>query len=75
MTLPTGLAAPPADSVRDFAMDVRRDLALTPKQLQSKYLYDGLGSTLFEAISRLPWYRITRAEARLLSSFAPQVVS
>ena len=75
MTLPTGLAAPPADSVRDFAMDVRRDLALTPKQLQSKYLYDGLGSTLFEAICRLPWYRITRAEARLLSSFAPQVVS
>src|ERR1700674_3785768 len=75
MTLPTRLVAPPADSVRDFAMDVRRDLALTPKQIQSKYLYDGLGSTLFEAICRLPWYRITRAEARLLSNFAPQVVS
>lgn len=38
-----------------FASDVRRDLGLTPKQLQSKYLYDALGSTLFEAICRLPW--------------------
>src|SRR3954469_15439134 len=50
----------------DFAADVRRDLALAPKQLQSKYLYDPLGSALFEAICRLPWYRITRAETRLL---------
>lgn len=75
MSLPTSLAAPPAESVRDFALDVRRDLALIPKQIQSKYLYDALGSTLFEAICRLPWYRITRAEARLLSRFAPRVVS
>ena len=44
---------------REFAADVRRDLALDPKQLQSKYLYDALGSSLFEAICRLPWYRIT----------------
>ena len=48
--------------IADFAADVRRDLALAPKQLQSKYLYDALGSSLFEAICRLPWYRITRAE-------------
>jgi L-histidine N-alpha-methyltransferase len=75
MTLPTSLEAPPAETVRDFAADVRRDLALTPKQIQSKYLYDGLGSTLFEAITRLPWYRITRAEARLLARYAPQVAA
>jgi len=62
-------------SVRlQFAADVRRDFALTPKQIQSKYLYDALGSCLFEAISRLPWYRITRAEGRLLSRWAAQVV-
>ena len=58
-----------------FASDVRRDLALTPKQLQSKYLYDALGSSLFEAICRLPWYRITRAEQRLLEQHAPEVVA
>ena len=59
----------------DFAADVRRDLSLTPKQIQSKYLYDALGSCLFEAISRLPWYRITRAEGRLLSRWSGQVVA
>src|SRR5687767_3372057 len=58
----------------DFAAEVRRDLALTPKQLQSKYLYDALGSTLFEAICRLPWYRITRAERWLLERHAAAIV-
>jgi L-histidine Nalpha-methyltransferase len=71
----TTAAAPPAESVTDFARDVRRDLALTPKQLQSKYLYNGLGSCLFEAICRLPWYRITRAEGRLLARWADQMVA
>jgi dimethylhistidine N-methyltransferase len=59
----------------EFAADVRRDLALDPKQLQSKYLYDALGSSLFEAICRLPWYRITRSESRLLSRYAPDIVA
>src|SRR5262245_2301139 len=59
----------------DFAADVRRDLALAPKQIQSKYLYDALGSSLFEAICRLPWYRITRAEQRLLEARAPAIVA
>lgn len=58
-----------------FAADVRRDLALAPKQLQSKYLYDALGSSLFEAICRLPWYRVTRAESRLLRTYAADVVA
>lgn len=61
--------------VAEFAADVTRDLALTPKQLQSKYLYDALGSSLFEAICRLPWYRITRAERRLLEAHAPEIVA
>ena len=61
--------------VAEFAEDVARDLALSPKQLQSKYLYDALGSSLFEAICRLPWYRITRSETRLLSLHADEIVS
>jgi L-histidine N-alpha-methyltransferase len=68
-------AAPAAESVADYALDVRRDLALSPKQIQSKYLYNGLGSCLFEAICRLPWYRITRAEGRLLSRWAGEMVA
>jgi L-histidine N-alpha-methyltransferase len=59
----------------DFAADVQRDLALAPKQLQSKYLYDALGSSLFEAICRLPWYLITRAERALLHRHASEVVA
>jgi len=58
-----------------FAAEVRRDLSLTPKQLQSKYLYDALGSSLFEAICRLPWYRITRAEHQLLVAHAGDIVA
>jgi L-histidine N-alpha-methyltransferase len=75
MTLPHSLEAPPAEAVRDFADDVRRDLQLSPKQLQSRYLYDALGSTLFEAICLLPWYRITRAEGRLLSRWGGEMVA
>jgi dimethylhistidine N-methyltransferase len=64
-----------ASLTAEFATDVRRDLQLTPKQLQSKYLYDPLGSSLFEAICRLPWYRITRAEHRLLIAHADEIVA
>jgi dimethylhistidine N-methyltransferase len=60
--------------VAEFAADVARDLALAPRQLQSKYLYDALGSSLFEAICRLPWYRITRAETRLLAKHGASIV-
>ena len=59
----------------EFAADVARDLALVPKQLQSNYLYDALGSSLFEAICRLPWYRITRSETELLARHAAAVVA
>jgi L-histidine N-alpha-methyltransferase len=75
VTIPLTAAAPPAEAVRDFAEEVRRDLALFPKQLQSKYLYNALGSQLFEAICHLPWYRITRAEGRLLARWAGDMVS
>jgi L-histidine Nalpha-methyltransferase len=66
---------PTRSFIAEFAADVTRDLSQTPKQLQSKYLYDPLGSSLFEAICRLPWYRITRAETRLLAAYADAVVS
>jgi L-histidine N-alpha-methyltransferase len=75
MAIPASAQPPPlTEAIRSFAEDVRRDLALSPKQLQSKYLYNALGSALFEAICHLPWYRITRAEGRLLGRFAPRMV-
>ena len=60
-------------SVEQFAADVRYYLSLTPRQLPSRYLYDDLGSALFESICRLPWYTITRAELRLLTAHGDSV--
>jgi L-histidine Nalpha-methyltransferase len=48
-------------------------LQLSPRQLPSRFLYDTLGSALFDAICHLPWYRITRAELHLLRQHAPTV--
>ena len=36
------------------------------KELPSKYLYDDIGSALFEVITKLPEYGLTRAEERIL---------
>jgi dimethylhistidine N-methyltransferase len=58
-----------------FALDVRYYLSLDPRQLPSKYFYDELGSALFEAICRLPWYPITRAEMRLLSVHGREILT
>jgi dimethylhistidine N-methyltransferase len=46
-----------------------------PRQLPSRYLYDELGSALFEAICRLPWYRITRTEGAMLARHARAIFS
>ena len=55
------------DVVSSFAEDVMDGLAQSgQKQLLSKYLYDDLGSALFEAITKLPEYGLTRAEERIL---------
>src|SRR6476660_9006303 len=54
----------------DFARAVRFYLQQTPRQLPSRFLYDALGSALFDAICHLPWYRITRAELQLLQRHA-----
>ena len=60
----------PREAVATFAADVRYYLTQQPRQLPSHYLYDALGSALFDAICELPWYPITRAEMRLLHSHA-----
>ncbi|MES1256413.1 MAG: L-histidine N(alpha)-methyltransferase [Acidobacteriota bacterium] len=55
------------DAAKDFAGDVEYYLTQQPRQLPSRYLYDALGSVLFDAICELPWYGITRAELHLLA--------
>lgn len=54
-------------SLAEFAEDVRRGLSMPgQKELFSKYLYDEIGSALFDTITVLPEYGLTRADARLL---------
>ncbi len=59
--------------LREFAAKVRADLSKPQKELHSKYLYDELGSALFEAITRLPEYGLTRADERLLRAHAAEI--
>ncbi len=57
-----------------FAEEVCAGLAKPQKELPSKYLYDAVGSRLFEVITVLPEYGVTRAEDRILERHA-QVVA
>ena len=59
----------------DFAMNVRAGLTRAgQKELPSMYLYDEVGSGLFEVISHLPEYGLTRADERLLRRHADEIV-
>jgi L-histidine N-alpha-methyltransferase len=58
-----------------FADDVRRGLTATPKRLDPKYFYDELGSRLFEAITALPEYYVTRSEAEVLRQHAGDIAA
>jgi L-histidine N-alpha-methyltransferase len=56
--------------MNQFACEVRSGLAKPQKELPSKYLYDELGSALFDAITALPEYGLTRADRRILNRHA-----
>ena len=61
--------------VSAFAADVRESLTKPgQRELPSKYLYDEVGSALFETICVLPEYGLTRADARLLEIYAGEIV-
>jgi L-histidine Nalpha-methyltransferase len=63
------------DLTYEFASDVRAGLTRSgQKELPSKYFYDDVGSALFEVISHLPEYGLTRADKRLLQRHASEVV-
>src|SRR5260370_6992072 len=64
-----------ANPTYEFAADVRAGLTKPgQKELLSKYLYDDVGSALFEVISVLPEYGLTRADERLLRRHSGDVV-
>jgi dimethylhistidine N-methyltransferase len=68
--------APSLWHVSEFAADVRAGLTKpVQRELPSKYLYDEVGSALFETICVLPEYGLTRADARLLEKHSREIVA
>ena len=67
------MVAPALDS--EFARDVWAGLGrYGQKTLPCRYLYDSVGSALFEAITNLPEYGLTRADARILHKHAGTLI-
>ncbi|HWZ60812.1 MAG TPA: L-histidine N(alpha)-methyltransferase [Gemmatimonadaceae bacterium] len=65
----TSLAVKCADPA--MLAEVREGLLRAQKEISPKYFYDHRGSLLFEAITRLPEYYLTRTERALLTRVAP----
>jgi L-histidine Nalpha-methyltransferase len=62
--------AQPARYLDQLRTDVRAGLSATRKTLPPKYFYDARGSELFDEITRLPEYYLTRAETAILQRHA-----
>jgi L-histidine N-alpha-methyltransferase len=73
-TLSTMTRLSRADRRSQLADDVRTGLAASPKWLPPKYFYDARGSELFEEITRLPEYYLTRAESEILEARTDEIV-
>jgi len=64
---------PENDSRGNFARDVIRGLARSPRTIPCKYFYDFQGSLLFDQITEQPAYYLTLAETELLEAHAPAI--
>lgn len=64
------LTRTPATRASRMLQEVAEGLRLPQKELPPKYFYDALGAMLFDEITQLPEYYLTRVERRLLVSFA-----
>ncbi|MDQ2681380.1 MAG: L-histidine N(alpha)-methyltransferase [Candidatus Eremiobacteraeota bacterium] len=60
--------------IPSFAEDVVAGLTASQKTLPSKYFYDELGSVLFDAITVLPEYYLTRSETEILRRYGWEIV-
>ena len=68
-------ASVPAQVLSEFSSDVVIGLSQPgQKELPSKYLYDPMGSALFDVICMLPEYGLARAGMRMLERYAGEIV-
>ncbi len=57
-----------------YALEVREGLTASPKHLPAKLFYDEIGSKLFEQITELPEYYLTRTERSILERYAVDIL-
>jgi L-histidine N-alpha-methyltransferase len=67
------LSKPDAYRVR-LRRDALSGLTASPKRLPSTYFYDAVGSELFEEITKVPEYYLTRAETEILDRYADEIL-
>src|ERR1700683_4186350 len=69
-------AGPSAQFISEFCSDIVLGLSHPgQKELPSKYLYDEVGSSLFDVICLLPEYGLSRAGMRMLKAYSGEIVS
>ena len=69
-------ASPSTQILSEFCSDVVVGLSQPgQKELPSKYLYDEVGSALFDVICLLPEYGLSRAGMRMLERYSGEIVS
>jgi L-histidine N-alpha-methyltransferase len=67
------IQVPPAASP-DFKQTVEEGLAAPQKHTPARFFYDQAGSDLFEKITKLPEYYLTRCEREILAQYADEIV-
>jgi L-histidine Nalpha-methyltransferase len=75
MPVPSRTLAHPGRYLEALRADVRAGLTAVPKTLPPKYFYDERGSALFDEITRLPEYYLTRAETSILRQHAADIAA
>ncbi|KHK90733.1 L-histidine N(alpha)-methyltransferase [Novosphingobium malaysiense] len=62
-----------AETLDDFGQAALTGLSQKQKTMPARFFYDDRGSALFEEITRLPEYYVTRAETALLKTHADEI--
>ncbi|MDF1559615.1 MAG: L-histidine N(alpha)-methyltransferase [Bacteroidales bacterium] len=59
--------------IQSLEVDTLKGLSSAPKYLLSKYFYDDAGSSIFQEITKLPEYYLTRSEQEILENQKDQI--
>jgi dimethylhistidine N-methyltransferase len=63
------------ESIEQFSADVIAGLTRPQKTLPAKYFYDATGSQLFDEITALDEYYLTRTELAIMHRYAPEMAA